>query len=200
MIEILIKCDKFSENKPLDNINNDYKIIYNNKSYSLTNPFYIKIYKLIELIKIKVPLYLHKSSSNEKIILKNFIKLYVLKKVPNIIYEIYEHNFRHLNEIELLIILALFEIKGSSIISINEFFPKFYQNIENECIKIKNEIKPEMDLINSESEINEFILNFKNLINNNFDSFIKKLKKYSNYYSFIFILEKKINIPSKNRR
>ena len=187
MIEILIKCDKFSENKPLDNINNDYKIIYNNKSYSLTNPFYIKIYKLIELIKIKVPLYLHKSSSNEKIILKNFIKLYVLKKVPNIIYEIYEHNFRHLNEIELLIILALFETK-------------FYQNIENECIKIKNEIKPEMDLINSESEINEFILNFKNLINNNFDSFIKKLKKYSNYYSFIFILEKKINIPSKNRR
>jgi len=197
MIEILIKCDKFSENKPLDNINNDYKIIYNNKSYSLTNPFYIKIYKLIELIKIKVPLYLHKSSSNEKIILKNFINLFVLKKVPNIIYEIYEQNFRHLNEIELLIILALFEIKGSSIISINEFFPKFYQNIENECIKIKNEIKPEMDLINSESEINEFILNFKNLINNNFDSFIKKLKKYSNYYSFIFILEKKINIISK---
>ena len=197
MIEILIKWDKFSENKSLDSNNNVYKIIYNNKSYSLTNPFYIKIYKLIELIKIKVPLYLNKSSSNEKIILKNFINIFVLKKVPNILNNIYENDFRYLKEIEVFIILALFEIKGCSIISIKEFFPKFYQNIKNEFIKIKNELKPEMDLINSENEINECILNFKNIINNNIDSFIKELKKNTNFYSFIFILEKKSNIICK---
>jgi len=199
MTEFIINCDRFSEIKSSDIIINDYKINYNNKSYNLNNPFYIKMYKLIELIKIKAPLYLYKSSAYEKIIFKNFIDLFVLKKVPNIIKDIYKQDFfKQLNEIEILIILALFEIKGNSIISINEFFPKFYRNIEKECIRIKNELKPDMDIINSESEINEFIINFKNLINNNnFDSFIKDLKRYSNSHSFIFILEKKRNIISK---
>ena len=196
--EFIINCDRFSETKTSDIINN-YEIKYNNKSYCLKNPFYIKVYKLIEIIKIKAPLYLHKSSAYEKIIFKNFIDLFVLKKVPNIMKILYKQNFfKQINEIEILIILALFEIKGNPIISINEFFPKFYQNIEKECIKIKNDIKLDMDLIESESEINEFILNFKDLINNNnFGSFIQKLKKYSNSHSFIFILEKKRNFIYK---
>ena len=197
MTEFLIHCDRFSDIKAKENIN-DYKIKYNNKSFCLNNPFYIKIYKFIELIKIKVPLYLYKSSTNEKIILKNFIELFVLKKVPKIIKNIIDQNyFKQLNEIEIFIILSLFEIKGNPIISIKEFFPNFYQSIEKECIKIKNELKPDMDFIKSENEINEFILNFSNLINNNIGSFIKEIKKYSNCYSFIFILERKKNIISK---
>ena len=96
-------------------------------------------------------------NSNEYMTFFFYIYIFVFNKVPyklkrmlctlkSDIYDFkslrkenfFEDRLADINETELFIILALYEIKGEVIISVKEYFPAFCTEIENLCKKFKD--------------------------------------------------------------
>ena len=101
-------------------------------------------------------------------------------------------------EFDIFVIFAFLEIKGESIISVKEFFPQFYERIEELYNKFTKVVKiPEINLIQSDEFI--YIEKLKNLINNDCELLIKYLENNSNYHNLIFILEMKNGLILKRR-
>ena len=179
---------------------------------SSLNPFYFKIFEFIEIIYSKVKNYIENLKSIESKIFRFYIIIFIFNKIPyklkNMIYSLKINNDlfnfdtlikedilkdkSNITEIEIFIILTLFEIKGEIIVSIKEYFPDFYNKIQNECNKYKELNIPEMNIRQSDDE--KFVEGIKYLLNNDIHNFISKLKYNFNFYNLIFILEKNYNI------
>ena len=176
------------------------------------NPFYYKIYEFIEFMYFKSMAYLGKLNVMESKIFRFYITLFIFKKIPfilkkliynpqinndsfsldSLIKENEVEDYSRINEIEAFIILALLEIKGENILSIKEYFPEFFNIIQNQYNKFKELKIPEID-INQQPDEN-FIEGMKYLLANDMQNFMNNLKHKFSFYKLIFILEKKNNI------
>ena len=92
------------------------------------------------------------------------------------------------NSLELFIILAIYEIKGTPIISIKNDFQKFYKNIYQYIIKFK-ELKI-YQLCLKQSFDNKFLEYFKNILENNKEEYLKRIKNHPWINNFDLIIDK----------
>ena len=89
------------------------------------------------------------------------------------------------SELDLFMIFALYEIKGTSLIPISKYLPEFYLKIENYCKIFKSLKIPEICLKDS------FDVRYIDyLINNIKNQKLKILKKIEIYPNLIFIIQK----------
>ena len=186
---------------------NDLK---NKETIKTLNPTYFQFYELIEFIYTKAREFLQDLNSNEYMTFFFYIYIFVFKKVPyklkrmlctlkSDIYDFkslrkenfFEDRLADINETELFIILALYEIKGEVIISVKEYFPAFCTEIENLCKKFKDLKFPEMNFKQDDDEV--ILQGFKNIITSDANNFITELTKHYDFYNLIFILEQKNN-------
>ena len=91
-----------------------------------------------------------------------------------------------ISELDLFMIFAIYEIKGTPIIPINKYLPEFYLKIENYCKIFKSLKIPEICL--KDSFDIRFIDNY--LINNIKNQKVKILKKFEKFPNLIFIIQK----------
>jgi hypothetical protein len=195
--------------------------IKNKETIKSLNPSYYKICEFIEFMFSNVKKYIYNNLKQiESTIFIFYIIIFVLKKVPyklknflcilykdqkieeeenniesnfdSLIKEDYLENKSYITELEILIILTLFEIKGECILSIKEYFQELYKKIENQCNKYKELNFPEINFRSKDDEI--FIERFKYHLKNNSNDFIDKLKYNFPFYNLIFILEKNNNL------
>ena len=90
-----------------------------------------------------------------------------------------------ISELNLFMIFALYEIKGTPLIPINKYLPEFYLKIENYCKLFKSLKIPEICLKDS------FDIRFIDyLINNLKNQKVKILKKIEKFPNLIFIIQK----------
>ena len=92
-----------------------------------------------------------------------------------------------LSEKELFIILAFYEIRGNTIISIHKYFPKFYSKIENIYQKFEFLNIPKLNL-KSDNDI-QFISDYKNLLEKQAEQYLKYIP-YSSFINYILIINK----------
>jgi hypothetical protein len=175
------------------------------------NPTYFQFYELIEFIYTKAREFLQDLNYNEYMTFFFYVYIFVFNKVPyklkrmlctlkSDIYDFkslrkenfFEDRLADINETELFIILALYEIKGEVIISVKEYFPAFCTEIENICKKFKDLKFPEMSFKQDDDEV--ILQGFKNIITNDANTFITELTKHYDFYNLIFILEQKNNL------
>ena len=106
------------------------------------------------------------------------------------------------NSLELLIILAFYEIKGTPVISIKNYFPNLFSNIYDYYQKFK-EINI-YHLCLRQSCDNKFLEYFKNLIKSNEDEYMKRIKNHPWINNFSIIMEQDssyaldIDVPIEN--
>jgi len=94
---------------------------------------------------------------------------------------------KHLfSELDLFMIFALYEIRGTPIVSISKYLPEFYLKIDNYCKTFKSLKIPELCIKDSfDIKYNDNIL-----INNLKSQKAKLLKKIEMYPNLIFIIQK----------
>ena len=80
------------------------------------------------------------------------------------------------NSLELLIILAFYEIKGTPVISIKNYLPNLFSNIYD-CYQKFKEINI-YHLCLRQSCDNKFLEYFKNLLKSNEDEYMKRIKNH----------------------
>ena len=90
-----------------------------------------------------------------------------------------------ISELELFMIFALYEIKGTPLVSISKYLPEFYLKIENYCKIFKSFKIPEICLKNSFDV--RFFDNMKNKLK---DKSLELFKKILRYPNLILILDK----------
>ena len=90
------------------------------------------------------------------------------------------------SELDLFLIFALYEIKGTPLVPICKYLPEFYLKIENYCKIFKSLKIPEICLKDSFDV--RFIDNY--LINNLKNQKVKILKKIEKFPNLIFIIQK----------
>ena len=91
-----------------------------------------------------------------------------------------------ISELDLFMIFALYEIRGTPLVSISKYLPEFYLKIDNYCKTFKNLKIPELCLKDS------FDVRFNDnyLINNLKNQKAKLLKKIEIFPNLIFIIQK----------
>lgn len=126
----------------------------------------------------------------EKMAFYFYIQIIIFEITPQRLINFVENNFI-IEEIELFIILSLYEIKRTPIISIEKYFPKFYskvfafyQNFKQLNIYQLN-LKQSFDI--------KFIENFKNTLKTN-DENLEELLDHSCIYHLSYILNKEYNL------
>ena len=183
----------FSNSKNKDKIKSLNKFMYN---FSL----------FLESLARQID-YIESLENNEKDIFFNYIKINVLEITPPILFtksindnndeltkmkkrigqkaniNIFKDN--QLDEIQLCIIFALYEIKGIPLIPIKKYLPEFYMKIENYCKTFKNLKIPEICLKQSlDVKFNDnFIKSLKNNLSDIRDYFY-------DCYNIMFIFDK----------
>ena len=154
---------------------------------------------LIENIYYKAQLYSDKLDIRGKIIFNNYISIFICNQIP-IKFKLFflDENDQvqknidircRIQEFEFFVILTFFEIKEEPIISVKEYFPDFYNEIENQYINFEKLQLPKLNFSNK--DIIDYINQFKNLINN---YTIKELFKKNNFNSLYFIVNKQNNL------
>jgi len=91
-----------------------------------------------------------------------------------------------ISELDLFMIFALYEIKGTPLVPIRKYLPEFYLKVENYCKIFKSLNIPEICLKDSFDV--RFIDNY--LINNLKNQKVKILKKIEKFSNLIFIIQK----------
>ena len=149
---------------------NDY---INSLNETENNIYYY--YKIINILEITPPLLYR------KYIETNVPGLYssLLQMKKNIF------DYKGESELEWFIILALYEIKGKTLIPIKKYLPEFYGKIENYCKQFKSFKIHEICL--KQSFDVKFHDNFISCLKNKTDELIKL---FNNCYNIIFIIEK----------
>ena len=90
-----------------------------------------------------------------------------------------------ISELDLFMIFALYEIKGTPLVPISKYLPEFYLKIENYCKIFKSLNIPEICLKDSFDV--RYIDYLKNNLKNQKAKILKKIEKFSN---LIFIIQK----------
>ena len=106
------------------------------------------------------------------------------------------------NTLELLIILAFYEIKGTPIISIKNYVPNLYSNIFNYYQQF-NQLNISQLCLKQNSD-NKFLEYFKNLLEDNKEEYMRRIKSHPWINNFSIIIEQDssyaldIDVPIEN--
>ena len=124
-----------------------------------------------------------------------FVQILILEVTPEKLIN-YVENKKYKNkeirsEIELFYILSLYEIKGTPIISIKKYFPKFYSKVNNFCQQFKKMNIYQLCL--KQSYDNIFMESFKNILKHNNEK-LNNLLDYPWIYYFSIILDKEYSL------
>ena len=134
---------------------------------------------------------------------KKLIKLLGINNIRDISYDVISKNTvgpnYNLSEAELFIILTLYEIRGSPIISIKKYLPIFYNKVENLYYKFERFNIPKMNLTKIfDIKIYE---QFVNIITTETKKFLENIP-YPSYKNFFLIIQKEfsLNIDDENEK
>ena len=93
-----------------------------------------------------------------------------------------------ITEIELFIILTLYEIRNDRILSIGRYFPKFYFKIENFYKKLENLNIPKLYLKSYFDT--KVIENYKSLLENQAKKYLEAISLFSSLKNYALIIQK----------
>lgn len=96
----------------------------------------------------------------------------------------YYSKIKDYTELELCMVFALYEIKGTPIIPIKKYMPDFYLKVENYAKKFKSKISDVCLKSSFDIKYNDYLINY---IKNNTNNMIDLLHPY---YNIVFIIEK----------
>ena len=158
----------------------------------------INFYNLIILYKqiLNNNNILIKFTDMEKFIFNNIIKIFILDLTPRELMLLTEENISENrvkniknDENKLFILLALFELKGMTILPIKKYFPSFYSKIEQFFIKTKSMININQICLKQNSDIKLYEKLKLFIQENNCNYIIEHFPLFKNLLT-IFLLEK----------